>query len=119
MITSIRATSLSVPSFLKDVMIIGASADDIFGSCDMLLSKDWTYKAFLKRFMYTEPEIVLKEPVSMEYAFLPFKRGKKIDFIGFLDANSSVETELSFQNAFEAAGLEYIAPYSCMKMEGN
>lgn len=103
----------------NDVMIIGASADDVFGGCDKLLSKDWTYKAFLKRFMYTEPESVLKEPVSMEYAFLPFKRGKKIDFIGFLDANSSVETELSFQNAFEAAGLEYIDPYSCMKMGGQ
>lgn len=29
-----------------------------------------------------------------------------------------METELSFQNAFEAAGLEYIDPYSCMKMGG-
>lgn len=34
----------------------------------------------------------------------------------FLDANSSVETELSFQNAFEVAGLDYIDTYSCMKM---
>lgn len=34
----------------------------------------------------------------------------------FLDANSSVETERSFQNAFEVAGLDYIDTYSCMKM---
>lgn len=83
MITSIRATSLSVPSFLKDVMIIGASADDIWGGCDKLLSKDWTYKAFLKRFTYTEPEIVLREPVSMEYAFYRLKRERRLILSAF------------------------------------
>ena len=67
----------------NDVMIIGASADDIFGGCDKLLPKDWTYKAFLKRFMYTEPEIVLKEPVLMEYAFLTFKRERRLILSAF------------------------------------
>lgn len=67
----------------NDVMIIGASADDIFGGCDKLLSKDWTYKAFLKRFMYTEPEIVLREPVSMEYAFYRLKRERRLILSAF------------------------------------
>ena len=99
-----------------DVMVIGAAADDVFGGCDKLLSKDWKYEEFKKRFMYTDPRIVLMNPVDMDYAFRPWKKGEDaIDYIGFLDANSSLETDLSFQNAFETAGLQFYDPYVFMQ----
>ena len=103
----------------NDIMVIGASADDVYGGCDKLLSVDWNYVDFIKRFMYTNPKLVLNNPVSMEYAFQPWKHGAMIDYLGFLEANSSVETELSFQNAFETAGLDYFDPYSYTKMGGE
>lgn len=99
-----------------DMMIIGAASDDIFGGCDQLLSKDWKYEEFKKRFMYTLPEDVLVDPVDMDYAFAPWKRGEDdIDFVGFLDADSS-ETDLSFQNAFDAAELPVYDPYLPLAM---
>lgn len=100
----------------NDIMVIGASSDDVFGGIDKLLSVDWTYQAFIKRFMYTDPALVLKEPVSMDYSFRPYKQGEMIDYMGFLDANSTIETDLSFQNAFETAELDFFDPYACMKL---
>lgn len=100
----------------NDIMIIGAGSDDVFGGIDKLLSKDWTYDAFVKRFTYTDPASVLKEPVSMDYAYEPYRQGEYIDYMGFLDANSTIETDLSFQNAFETAELSFFDPYACMKM---
>ena len=35
-----------------------------------------------------------------------------IDYMGFLDANSTIETDLSFQNAFETAELDFFDPVS-------
>ena len=100
-----------------DVMIIGAGSDDVFGGIDKLLSKDWKYDEFKRRFMYTDPDIVLNEPVDMDYAFEPWKRNvDDIDYMGFLDANSTLETDLSFYNAFLTAGLDYFDPYIMMEM---
>ena len=100
-----------------DIMIIGAGSDDVFGGIDKLLSKDWKYEEFKKRFMYTVPEDVLIDAVDMDYAFAPWRVGvDDIDYMGFLDANSTVETDLSFQNAFEAAGLMYYDPYVFMEL---
>ncbi len=100
-----------------DIMIIGAGSDDVFGGIDKLLSKDWHYEEFKKRFMYTDPKDVLREPVDMDYAFAPWKKGEDdIDYMGFLDANSTIETDLSFQNAFETAGLAFYDPYASMEL---
>lgn len=100
-----------------DIMIIGAGSDDVFGGIDKLLSKDWKYDEFKKRFMYTDPQEVLINPIDMDYAFKPWKRGKNdIDYMGFLDANSTIETDLSFQNAFETAELKFYDPYVSMEM---
>jgi asparagine synthetase B (glutamine-hydrolysing) len=100
-----------------DIMVIGAGSDDVFGGIDKLLSKDWKYEEFKKRFMYTDPKDVLVNPVDMDYAFAPWKKGEDdIDYMGFLDANSTIETDLSFQNAFETAGLNFYDPYASMEL---
>lgn len=100
-----------------DIMVIGAASDDVFGGIDKLLSKDWKYEEFKQRFMYTDPKDVLAEPVDMDYAFAPWKKGVDgIDYMGFLDANSTIETDLSFQNAFETASLDFYDPYVSMEL---
>lgn len=100
-----------------EIMIIGAGSDDVFGGIDKLLSKDWKYEEFKKRFMYTDPKDVLVDYVDMDYAFEPWKVGEDdINYMGFLDANSTIETDLSFQNAFETAGLSFYDPYVSMEL---
>ena len=113
----IMQAALQAKSDGMDIMIIGAGSDDVFGGIDKLLSKDWKYDEFKKRFMYTDPKDVLVNPVDMDYAFKPWKKGKDdIDYMGFLDANSTIETDLSFQNAFETAGLDFYDPYVSMEL---
>ena len=51
------------------LMIIGDASDYVFGGMDKLLSKDWTYDEFVRRYIYVDPFEVLREPVSMDYVF--------------------------------------------------
>ena len=64
-----------------DLMIIGDASDYIFGGMDKLLSKDWTFDAFVKRYIYVDPFEVLKEPESIQYVFERYRKGDGIDFV--------------------------------------
>lgn len=97
-------------------MIIGESSDLIFGGMDQLLSKDWDYDSFVKRYTFTEPKDVLKNPVSMDYLFERYRKNQKIDFLKFMDDVFAVESSSSYMNAFKVANMKYIDPYAKLKM---
>lgn len=97
-------------------MIIGDASDYVFGGMDQLLSRDWKYEEFYQRFIYIDPERVLKEPVSMKPVFEPFRQGENIDFMGMMDSITVDESYSSYENAFLAAGLPYVDPYEPLKM---
>lgn len=99
-----------------DVIIIGDASDYVFGGMDGLLSQDWKFEDFYKRFIYVEPADVLKEPVDMHYAFEPFRRGEYIDFLGMMDTITTDESYDSYKNAFKAADMPYLDPYEMLKM---
>lgn len=46
------------------LMIVGESADLIFGGMDKLISPEWTFDEFVKRYTLLDPEAVLAESVS-------------------------------------------------------
>lgn len=101
-----------------EIMVVGESSDLIFGGMDQLLSKDWTYEEFKKRYIFTNPEDVLKEPCDMSYLFDRYRLpNDKIDFLSFMDNVFSIESSSSYLNAFYVAGLKYIDPYANMKMK--
>ena len=100
-----------------EYLVIGESADLIFGGMDQLLSKDWDYEAFMNRYIFTNPEKVLKKPVSMQYLFERDKKGEKIDFLRFMDEVFSVESSGSYYNAFKVAGMPYLDPYAKLIMK--
>ena len=52
-----------------EMIIVGESSDLIFGGMDQLLSKDWTYDEFRKRYTFLEPEKVLKYPADVSDLF--------------------------------------------------
>lgn len=99
-----------------NLMIIGAGSDDVFGGMDQLLSKDWTFDDFYHRYVYVEPKEVLREPTSIKYLFERYRKGKKIDFLGFMDTVSAEESYGSYVNAFSVADLKFFDPYDSLQM---
>lgn len=100
-----------------EIMFVGESSDLIFGGMDGLLAKDWTFDEFMERYIFTKPEDVLVEPVSMQYLFERYRvDGDKIDFLKFMDDVFSIESSSSYLNAFEVAGMPYYDPYARLKM---
>lgn len=99
-----------------DLMIIGDASDYIFGGMDKLLSKDWSFDAFVKRYIYVDPFEVLKEPISVQYLFERYRRDDGIDFVEILEKLATQESYGSYDNAFVTAGLDYFDPYEKMKM---
>ena len=97
-------------------LIVGESADLIFGGMDGLLAKDWTVEEFDRRYTFTRPEDVLAEPESMLYLFERYRQGAKIDFLAFMDDVFSIESSSSYLNAFKVAGMPYTDPYARLKM---
>lgn len=100
-----------------EMMFVGESSDLIFGGMDGLLAKDWSFEEFMDRYIFTKPEDVLVEPVSMKYLFDRYRiEGDKIDFLSFMDDVFSIESSGSYLNAFEVAGMPYYDPYARLKM---
>ena len=100
-----------------EVMFVGESSDLIFGGMDGLLAKDWTFDEFMNRYIFTKPEDVLLEPVSMQYLFERYRIDEdKIDFLSFMDDVFSIESSSSYLNAFAVAEMPYYDPYAKLKM---
>ena len=100
-----------------EIMFVGESSDLVFGGMDGLLAKDWTFDEFMNRYIFTKPEDVLVESVSMQYLFERYRKEEnKIDFIQFMDDVFAIESSSSYLNAFAVAGMPYYDPYARLKM---
>lgn len=97
-------------------MIVGESADLIFGGMDQLLSRDWFFDDFVKRYTFTDPADVLCEPADVGYLFERFRDGDKIKLLDFMDGVFSIESSSSYLNAFGTAGMPYTDPFARLKM---
>ena len=99
------------------LMIVGESADLIFGGMDKLISPEWTFDAFVRRYTFLDPELVLTKPVSQAALFGPYRLGSDgIDVFRFMDDVFSVESSGSYLNAFGAAWMPYYDPYALLVM---
>ena len=99
------------------LMCIGDGADYVFGGMDKILSKDWEYDEFIKRYYAIDPATVLVNPVDMTAPFRPFRKPDgKMDFLAFLDGMFANESYSSYENAFLSSGMKYLDPYEDMKM---
>lgn len=92
--------------------IFGESADAAFGGMNGLLKKDWTYAQFVERYTYIMPYKVLKDAQLVLEPFLKFEKDGKIDGHEFTSNVFRRESLGSYYNACEAAGVEYIGPFS-------
>lgn len=99
-----------------DMMIIGDAADYVFGGMDGLHEKDWGYEEFKRRYIYVNPDEVLKHPADINYAFAKYQRGEKIDFIALMHEYTDIESYSSYENAFSTANMPFLDPYEALKM---
>ncbi len=98
-------------------LIIGESADLIFGGMDKLISKDWLLEDFKQRYNFINPKNALKKPVSVDDVYEKYRlENDKIDFLKFMDEVFSIESSTSYMHAFNMAGIDYLDPYACMTM---
>lgn len=99
------------------LMIVGESADLIFGGMDKLISPQWTFDAFAKRYTFLEPTDVLINPVDQSELFERYRTGETdIDYMRFMDEVFSIESSSSYMNAFGAACMPYYDPYAKLIM---
>ena len=105
---------------LKDgvqMMLVGESADLIFGGMDKLISPEWTFDGFAKRYTFLEPSLVLKNAVPQTELYERYRTdATHIDFMKFMDEVFAIESSSSYLNAFATAGLPYYDPYARLVM---
>lgn len=101
-----------------ELMLVGESADLIFGGMDQLISREWDYDDFVKRYTFLAPERVLSNPDMSVYDLYERYRlpQGKIDYLRFMDEVFAIESSGSYFNAFAEAGLAYHDPYARMIM---
>jgi hypothetical protein len=100
-----------------ELLIIGDGADYVFGGMDKLLSKDWKYDDFVKRYISLDPDLVLTNPVYVYEPFEKYRIGEDdIDFLGFMNDLCTNESYSSYMNALNTAGMPYCDPYEQMVM---
>lgn len=100
-----------------ELMIVGESADLIFGGMDKLITPEWTFDAFAKRYTFLDPSLVLNKPVDQSELYEMYRQGKDgIDVLKFMDEVFSIESSSSYMNAFGAAWMPYYDPYAKLVM---
>ena len=100
------------------LMIVGESADLIFGGMDKMITPEWTFDAFAKRYAFLDPYLVLANPVDQSALFEKYRKGDNgIDVLKFMDEVFSIDSSSSYLNAFGAAWMPYYDPYAKLVME--
>lgn len=100
-----------------EMMLVGESADLIFGGMDKLITPEWDFNGFSKRYTFLAPELVLRDPVSQNALYEKYRQGDDgIDYMRFMDEVFSIESSSSYLNAFAVASLPYYDPYAKLVM---
>lgn len=100
-----------------ECVIVGESADLIFGGMDKLITPEWTFNGFAERYTFLEPSLVLSAPIAQDELFERYRIDEDhIDYMRFMDEVFAIESSSSYLNAFGAAELPYYDPYARLIM---
>ena len=97
-------------------LVVGNGADSSFGGMDKLLSRDWTFDAFVERYTFVEPARVLADPRSLHDIFAAHKRGEHADVVSFLHDVHGPGIVQAFENAITSARCNILAPYETLQL---
>lgn len=99
------------------LMLVGESADLIFGGMNKLITPEWTFDGFKQRYTFLEPSLVLNNPIDQTELYERYRLDSEhIDYMRFMDDVFSIESSSSYLNAFACADLPYYDPYACQIM---
>ena len=91
-----------------EMMVAADGSDLVFGGMDRMLSKDWSLDEWKEFYTFCNPELVLNEPVSMDYLFERYRlKDNKIDYLRFIEEVFGYESSGSYCNAFICADMKY------------
>lgn len=100
----------------RDKLVLGESADGVFGGLSGLLSRDWDAESLEQRYSFVRPAAALKHPVDVSDVFRRYRTpGGTIDIEAFLRNVFCIESSSSYMHAFELAGVEACMPYGRMR----
>jgi hypothetical protein len=94
----------------------GKGADTNFGGLDKLMSRDWKFDDFVKRYNFVEPSEVLKNGYDVSYIYEPYRQGDDIDFMRFLREVHGECSVLVFENPISLAGCEMVEPFEFLNL---
>lgn len=99
------------------MILVGESADLIFGGMDKLITPKWTFDGFKDRYTFLEPSLVLSNPVDQSELYERYRLDEEhIDYMRFMDEVFSIESSSSYLNAFACADMPYYDPYASLVM---
>ena len=99
-------------------LVCGETADIRFGGLDGLLSKDWSFEEFKKRYTFCEPSKVLKNSIDIDDDIKPYEKSGKIDVHAFLNEYFTIESAMNdYLNPATLNGIELIMPYALMRLD--
>lgn len=100
-----------------DRLVLGESADGVFGGLSGLLSRDWDLEGLMNRYSFVLPSRALRNPVDVADVYRRYLRADGvIDIEAFLRGIFCIESATSYMHAFELAGVEACMPYGRMRM---
>ncbi len=97
-------------------IMLGNGADSTFGGMDRLLSRDWSFDAFVKRYTFVDPASALVTPVSMLFEYEKYRKGDGIDVVAFLKRTHGIGIIQAFDNAIGAAGCRSVEPFEKLRL---
>lgn len=115
--TQIYKAAIAAKKDGVELMLVGESADLIFGGMDKLISPKWTFNAFAERYTFLNPQLVLKNYCNHYELYEKYRISEtKIDYMKFMDEVFAIESSSSYMNAFACAGMDYYDPYAKLIM---
>lgn len=100
-------------------ILCGELADTVFGGLDGLLSKDWEYNEFIDRYIYLNPQIVLKEPVDFRDIFEKYRKSNSIDSYQVIREIFAIDSLNSYITPAKILNINLMTPYANMKLGIN
>ncbi|MEW7917776.1 asparagine synthase-related protein [Enterococcus avium] len=98
-------------------LLFGEAADAVFGGLSGLLSKDYTIEEFYKRYSFVDSELVLKDFQKIISPIKAYETNSEVDVHGFLNEVFFKESNSSYENACNLAGIEFISPFNKLIMK--
>jgi asparagine synthetase B (glutamine-hydrolysing) len=92
-------------------VLVGDSADMVFGGLDGFLKRDYTLSEFIDRFAYVLPFKALKKSILITKPYEKWVKNDYVNGYGYMNDVFSEESTNSYINACEAADITVIDAY--------